>query len=445
MTNLNKKFASAIAAAALLVNTTLPAFAGTTIVLSGNGVDTDNDAVVELNHATVVQQTNEADISNNVDVSANTGDNAASRNTGGDVEISTGNSSANVAVSNAANSNVADVDGCCDYGADVLIEGNGDNSDNTADLKVSNTTVLTQWNEAKVKNDVDVDANTGFNRANRNTGGDVSITTGNAKVGDGLSNPGVYVSNVLNSNSARIGGGGNGHLSLRILENGVDSDNDIVLDLDHSIVLIQGNEADVENDVDVDANTGLNKADRNTGGEVSIDTGDAKANVLVDTMANFNFADVDCGCLFDVLAKIAGNGDNSDNDIYANLNDALVATQYNDYSCGGRHHRGGGSDWLFGDLGSRKRGGSDCNDVDVHVDTGSNRAKSNTGDSEGGDPSIETGNAYADVEVINTANSNILGDGSGLELPDLPEVDLGFDLGSSWALFLAFFWSHMGA
>ena len=39
-----------------------------------------------------------------------------------------------------------------------------------------------------------------------------------------------------------------------------------------------------------------------------IDTGDAAVAAMVDNSVNFNYADVDCGCTWDVMAKIADNG-----------------------------------------------------------------------------------------------------------------------------------------
>ena len=96
------------------------------------------------------------------------------------------------------------------------------------------------------------------------------------------------------------------------------------------------------NDVDADAKTGENEAEFNTGGDVMIDTGDAKVIAEVDNSVNFNYADVDCGCTWDVTAKIAGNGaeadthhkryhqDKGDNIIALNLNSGQAVGQGND-------------------------------------------------------------------------------------------------------------------
>ncbi|MDD5702820.1 MAG: hypothetical protein PHU23_12315, partial [Dehalococcoidales bacterium] len=321
MTDLQKKVVSALAAATLLVNSALPAFAGTTLILSGNGSSSDNNADVNLNSTTTVVQSNQADIENDVDIDADTGGNSADDNTGGEVDLETGDITTQVGITNAANSNVAEVEECdCEGDVDVLISGNGTYSDNTVDLDKKSSTTVFQDNNADVDNDVDVDADTGDNSADDNTGGSITLKTGDVDVKS------IEITNALNTNSALVGGGGSaGDLSAWIIGNGSHSDNDIDLLLDRSVTLVQANEADVDNDVDVDADTGDNTADDNTGGEVDVETGDVDVKVGLDTMANFNWAEVDCPCLFDdVLAKIAENGTESDNDIKAELGSDLT-------------------------------------------------------------------------------------------------------------------------
>ena len=293
MTKLQKKVATAIATGALLFNTALPAFADVTLEISGNGADTYNKAEVDVNQNRTVVQSNEANISNNVTATADTGDNDANRNTGGSVSVDTGNATTKVDVSNAANSNEAELE-CCEADVDVLISGNGDNSTNKVELDINDPrhhrghddeflgTGIFQENEAKIDNDVTAKADTGDNDANRNTGGDVSVTTGDAKTT-------VDILNQANANSAKISGDGEGgSLSARILGNGADSYNKIELDYNKSVVVDQSNSARVENDVYAKADTGDNDANRNTGGTVSIDTGDAETKVGVDNMINFN-------------------------------------------------------------------------------------------------------------------------------------------------------------
>jgi len=181
MTKLHKKIATAVSAAAILMQATLPVFAQTTtLTITGNGASSDNDVVVTQVTTTQVVQNNVANISNDVDADADTGNNDANMNTGGSVLIGTGDAKTTVGISNEANSNVADINGCCAVNASVEISENGYDSDNDAVLTTVSDTQVYQKNYAYIKNDVDADSDTGKNDANMNTGGDVSILTGSA-------------------------------------------------------------------------------------------------------------------------------------------------------------------------------------------------------------------------------------------------------------------------
>src|SRR3989344_766075 len=413
MTNLQKKIATITATAALLVNTALPVLAGTTIEISGNGTYSDNDATVSLGQSTTVVQSNFSDVYNRVDADADTGDNDANDNTGGEVSVETGDASGDVRVSNALNSNTAEVDCCPSGDVDVLISGNGSNSDNTVGLKMGSSTELYQENVADVTNKVYADADTGGNDAEDNTGGSVSVETGNASVK-------VDLATTANSNSAKVGGEGEGgSLSAWITGNGTYSDNDIDLELGSLVLLAQSNFADVYNKVDADADTGDNDADDNTGGDVSVETGDAEVDVEVDNLVNFNWADLECGCLLDDLwVKIGGNGSDSDNTIGAELGQETLAFQGN---CA--------EDGPEGLTDNHKE---DCeleNKLELDADSGKNDAEDNTGEPDG-DPGIVTGDADASADIENSGNVNVLGDASF----DLPEFDFDFDFGLNWLL-----------
>lgn len=369
---------AALTTGVMLVSSLTPAFASeNSFVVTGNGYDSKSEVEFNSTNTQVVTQDNKADVSNNVNVNASTGGNEADKNTGGDVKIDTGDAAVSVQIENKLNSNKAKLD-CCDSGdLNVEVSENGADTYNKVKLNEANTNTLFQTNAANVQNTVNADAKTGKNEANKNTGGDVSIETGDADVI-------VGVKTVANSNSAVIGGeGSSSDLSAVIKGNGYDSKNKIYLDLAKVNTLTQANSAIVANNVDVDAQTGKNEADKNTGGDVKIDTGDAFAGVMIENKANWNWADVPCDCVFgDVLAKVAGNGADSYNKIDADLTDALVLFQNND-----------------ADL---------DNNVDIYSKTGYNDADKNTGDVDS-DPSIYTGDADALVEVSNYGDSNVYG------------------------------------
>ena len=399
MNKLLYKVASGIATASLLASSFAGvALADVNLEISGNGSDSDNNIDVELNNLTVIEQTNTANIQNNVEIFANTGNNEANDNTGGDVGIDTGNAKAEVNVSNTANSNVAEVNGCCPGDITAEISGNGTDSDNQIDIDVCAYndecgTFIEQTNEANISNNVAVELNTGDNEANDNTGGDVEIDTGNAEA-----NGGVTISNAVNSNVAVVGGGDGNSLTAVISGNGSDSDNQIDVEIVSLTLVSQENLANIENDVEIFANTGNNEANDNTGGDVEIDTGNAEAEVEISNLANFNGAEVDgCGCVEDLTAKIKNNGSDSENEIDVELISALFVEQLNEFEC--------------------KEFDDPCADVVVESNTGDNEANDNTQD--GDEPAIDTGNAGAEVEVENTANENVVGDLDGLDLPDL--------------------------
>ena len=392
----------------MVANIATPAFASTEIVISGNGAGSDNWATVNQTSTTTVNQSNNANVTNNVDADADTGNNDANFNTGGVVVIDTGNATTDINVANALNSNSANVNCCAAGGADVKISGNGANSNNGVNLTTVNANSVNQANSAKVSNDIDSDADTGDNDALSNTGGDVMIVTGNAKAN-------VSVSTTANVNSARIGGGlgaSNPTASFVISGNGAGADSYITALLVKHNAIDQANYAHVDNNVDADADTGYNDANFNTGGDVIIGTGNATVDVDVDNAVNFNYADVDCGCVWDVLAKIAGNGaeshrgDKLDNIITLNLiSDKLLGQ--------------GNSAYL------------DNNLEYLDADTGDNDVNKNTGEAES-DPAVVTGNATSNVDVTNSGNVNTVGN---FGWPVMPEVDFSFNFAALWAFF----------
>jgi hypothetical protein len=383
-----------------------------TITNSGNGVESNNTAVINQTNTTTVSQTNAAQISNNLSVKSNTGGNDANSNTGGAVNVSTGDSGVKTSVENFANQNVAKVDSCCATAGATTIgnSGNGDSSDNKAKVNNTNTTTLQQQNVAEIANVVDVFSNTGKNEANRNTGSGldagVSVSTGDSLVGP------IKITNQANSNMAQVGSPA-GHtagagLTLGNVGNGVDTDNSAVANFSNTTAATQLNDAYVLNYVDVHSNTGKNDANRNTGGEVNVDTGDSAIAVALGTNVNSNAAWLDnCGCVglgeSTVLNK--GNGDSADSKAVLNKYNTTAAAQAN-----------------LSDVANV--GYFDSN-------TGYNDANSNTGAVYGfSDPAISTGVGYTNVAASTAANQNMLNSGN-VAMPT-PPSSTGAGNGSWW-------------
>ncbi len=388
---LQKRIATAIATGALLLNMAGPAFA-TEIVISGNGRDSDNDIVANVSQNTSVNQTNTANFTNTVNASADTGGNEANDNDGENVEVESGNATVNTTIVNEANVNRAQVNCCPSGNTTVEISGNDRDSNNTIDFDQDQNVDVDQDNDADFNNDVDADADTGGNEANDNDGeGSVRVSSGDAKVI-------TTILNRANLNSAVVGGGDNegGSILVRIADNDRNSDNDITLDLDSDVSVDQDNEADFDNDVNADADTGWNEANDNDATNVEVESGDATADTFVANHANFNHAELDCGCLFEDGLKVAvvGNDRDSDNNINADLNFDQDADQDNDADFD--------------------------NDVDADADTGWNEANDNDGQGESSDPSVTSGDAKDLTDLVNHANLNALGN-------DLPDFDFSFD------------------
>lgn len=184
-----------IVSAALTATTALlsvaPVTFATSVVVSGNGTDSDNTVNLEINRTVDIFQQNTADVDNSVNASANTGGNEASDNTGGNVSIGTGNATTRLTLSTSANSNT-NSGNCCvgDLSVDAKISGNGSDSDNEINLRLNNSHNFIENNSLDIDNRLELYANTGDNKASGNTGGDVQINTGNALIELLLTNSG---------------------------------------------------------------------------------------------------------------------------------------------------------------------------------------------------------------------------------------------------------------
>ncbi len=411
MTNFKKQLIGALSTGLLVANLLTPALAlgadgGTTLVITGNGEDSKNKLDITSNNTTTVTQNNTANVTNNVDAKADSGGNTAKGVTGGNVSIDTGNAMSDVKVDNVLNKNVADVK-CCQGGdTQVLISGNGEKSKNKVDLDQTSTNSVFQNNDAYVTNNVDSKANSGKNKVDSTTGGNVEITTGDATAK-------AKVSTTANANWAEIGGDGSKGGSITLIEsgNGELSKNKIDLDLTKANTITQDNYAKVDNDVDASAKTGDNKAKSITGGDVTIDTGNADASADVSNLLNLNAAFTNCDCVGDIFAKESGNGEKSKNKIDADLTSTTEIFQ------------GGKDNGNNADL---------YNDVDASAKSGKNKVESTVGVPHTDDPvTVTTGDSNSMTTVSNKANENIYGSAV------LPIV--WPDLGSSFSLEMDFF------
>lgn len=164
----------------------------------------------------------------------------------------------------------------------VVITGNGAKSFNSVSVKNKNGTVVNQSNNTAVFTGVSSSAKTGGNSASYNTGGNSSVTTGNA-----TSVVGVTVGG--STNSATVSNCGcEADTTVVISDNGHRSFNNASVKNGNWLTVDQSNSTLVETEVWSSVSTGWNKANHNTNGDSTIDTGAATSAVTVDVSASSN-------------------------------------------------------------------------------------------------------------------------------------------------------------
>ncbi len=158
------------------------------IIISGNGDSSKNTAEVTVTTKTTITQGNTSDYTNTLRLSGDTGGNEANSNTGGDVDISTGNVENTANVTNTGGGNTATINLAPPDLPNISIEDNGSKTTNKATVKWTDTTKAKQTNSCTKKNKVKENGKTGKNKANKNTGGTVTVSTGNVTNGSTVEN-----------------------------------------------------------------------------------------------------------------------------------------------------------------------------------------------------------------------------------------------------------------
>lgn len=329
----------------------------------------------------------------------------------GDTSIETGDADANGVVVTGANTTAVSTgdSACsvCPQDTSVTNSGNGTNSDNSATVNNTGDSTVTINNQANVDNNLNFDANSGNNDASANVG-DSEIITGDAN---------VVVTVITEANETSLGvyqfdvnGNQNGDIILdsssaiaQNLGNGSNSTNDATINNTNTNVETITNDGNIVNNINIDATTGQNSASKNTGGDSSIETGDANVvanvvnvlNTVVDgTMNVVNiFGDMvgnivqptiqadtsscSCNCPGDVTAANVGNGSDSVNTSTVNNTNTNTTNMTNNAT------------------------------VDNNLYLDGNTGGNTTSDNTGGTSSIETGDVTVDANVINIANVNV--------------------------------------
>lgn len=291
----------------------------------------------------------------------------------------------------------------------VINSDNGASSTNTGSASIITENNTIQTNNADVGNNLDLSTITGENSASKNVGNS-SIQTGDANTSGTIITAantnvaGVSVAefNIADDHQGDIildfsancisGCGPAGDLMTQNSGNGAGSANSAEINQIINDNTFQQNDGNVINDLTLVSDSGNNNASLNTGGDSTIQTGDANVAANVLTFLNNNIAGNVILGMVNIFGNLVGdiilpqetianlsNGTNSTNNanLTQTVNNSTVQT----------------NDALIE------------NNLDYLATTGSNEVNGNTD----GDSAIRTGNADIESKTVNISNSNIDG------------------------------------
>lgn len=429
---------------------------GITVVNSENGTNSDNYGSVLVSDESNTTQNNNANVGNNLYQKTTTGDNSASKNTGGDNTIVTGDANTTGTILTAVNTNLDGVavyefnvvdnqtgnyildfskanciSGCLTGDTKVINTGNGADSVNSGNVDTNSTDNTSQINDAAVLNNLTLTSDSGDNKADMNTNGNNSITTGDANVSGSVVNmvnnniAGGVVYAVVNIFGDLIGDivlpDGTvlscclGNATAMNSGNGAGSTNDAKVSQSTNNTTTQFNNVDIQNNVILDSQTGDNDVNKNTTGTNSVTTGDTNILAQVFNVANTNIVG---GNWWLVLVNEAGfwigkiigapDGQNySGSDGFEfSVDPSGEVTVVNSGNGAGSENSGNVSQTSNTNI-YQSNDAKVVNNVNLKANTGDNSANMNTG----GNSAISTGDANIIANIVNFVNNNIVGGG----------------------------------
>ncbi len=334
-------------------------------------------------------------------------------------EIATGNATNTGTAVSMANTNISGTTTGTGTSAGISNTNNGSGSTNTGSASVINNNTTNQNNSADVNTNLTLGSTTGNNSASDNRGGNTSITTGDASttgtvitaVNTNVEGIAISEFNITDNHTGDIildfgtpcsAGCGASNVTTENSGNGDNSDNTAITDITNNNTTFQNNDATVENNLILTANTGNNTASDNRDGDTTITTGDANIAANLLTFVNNNIAGNVLFGVVNIFGQLVGdiimpdsvlapssngsttavntnNGDGSTNTSTINLDNTEATFQSNDLEIN--------------------------NDIIIDASTGNNSTNDNRGNS-----SITSGETNVDVNVLNIANSNINSD-----------------------------------
>lgn len=343
---------------------------------------------------------------------------ASSSDNGGDTKLQTGDATNGGNITNIGNNNLLS-SGCCNGGATVANTDNGSGSTNNGSATVNDNNTTVQDNNAAVLNNMSQGAYTGGNTASDNDG-EVVLETGDANVTGTVltfvntNAAGVSVSEfnvndytgdlILDLPANCIAGCPGDNILVKNAGNGDDSTNNASLTSNSDNFLVQDNDAVIESNLELFADTGTNTASDNDGA-AKITTGDANVSANAVTFANNNIAGNVWYGVVNIFGDLVG-----DIILPQSVIDSITCS-----TCGGtttvaNTDNGSGSDNnatldqnTDTDIYQFNNAAID-NNLILDANTGGN-----TGSDNDGSVSIESGNANIDANVLNIANTNMVG------------------------------------
>ncbi len=335
----------------------------------------------------------------------------------GDTQINTGNGLTTGAVTTEANSTALQQPSQStgnSTGAENTNNGSG--SDNSASLGDESSTNIIQDNSAEVGNNVDLNTHTGGSSASQNVGNSI-ITTGDANTSGTVvttantNAAGLAVSefNVVDNTQGDLildfasgcitGCGIFNPVSVTNSGNGTDSTNNTAVNQTVNNETFQNNDAALENNITLTADSGNNQADQNTGGNSTINTGDANVSANILNFLNNNIA----GNIVLGVVNIFGDL----------IGDIILPEEELNTPLANAGNTGNGSGSTNSTLVDNEINNTTLqtnealiqNNLEFEANTGGNHTSKNTG----GNSTIETGGANIDSQTINIANSNVEG------------------------------------
>ncbi len=427
---------------------------GVGIVNTNNGANSDNNGSATVVNNNDTNQNNSAVIINNMTQASITGDNEASENLGNST-ITTGDANVSGTIINAANTNVDGVavsefnivddhfgDFVLDFGANCIAgcsgnttiantdNGAGSNNSGTSNTTTNNNT--TQNNDGTVTNNVNFLADSGHNETSKNNSGTSSITTGDANVAASLltflnnniaGNVAFGVVNIFGNlvgdiimpddvfNQLTCGACG-GDTNVVNSGNGAGSDNNGSVNNTTNNNVFQANDANITNNLTLEAETGDNSASKNNQGDVNITTGNTTVDASILNIANMNVLG---GNMWLVIVNEAGNWVGKlfgapDGSVLAGSDGLEFAVDPNG-TINVTNANNGPDSTNNGDVNNTTNNNltqtntaNVVNNVNLSANTGKNTADKNNGPVD-----IVTGDAQAIANIVNFVNNNIAG------------------------------------